>query len=415
MGIVRPVRTEADYDPALERLDALMVLQDRSPDQQDELEMLALAIEAYESRTTPIGPPDPIDAIRFRMDQAELTAADVAHCFGGRNRVYEVLNGRRDLTLNMIRALNAHLGIPADILLGRPGASLSEASAQDWSRFPVREMIRRGWLPAVKSVSDRSEDLIRSFLTGAFGSDSATASFRRGARENAMADPHALTAWCAQAMRMASEDRPLDAGFNAHEIDGSAFLRELAGLSAEPDGPRMAVARMREAGIRFLVLRHLNRTYLDGAAMYSPDGAPMVALSLRYDRLDNFWFCLLHELAHVLLHLHDAAGEGSPIYIDDMSLGQAGDGNGEAQREREADTMAGDALLPPKLWQMFDMEKATALRIIALAREAGVHPAIVAGRVRHELGNYRRFAELVGNGLVRSFFPTDGVYTGLET
>lgn len=211
---------------------------------------------------------------------------------------------------------------------------------------------------------------------------------------------------------MANEDRPLDTSFDAHEIDGSAFLRELAELSAERDGPRKAVARMREAGIRFLVLRHLKRTYLDGAAMYSLDGAPLVALSLRYDRLDNFWFCLLHELAHVLLHLHDAAGESSPIYVDDMSLGQPGDGNGEAQREREADAMAGDALLPPKLWQTFDTGKATTLRIVALAREAEVHPSIVAGRVRHELGNYRRFAELIGNGLVRPLFPKDGVYTG---
>ena len=412
MSIVRPVRTEADYEPALERLDALMVLQDRSPDQQDELEMLALAIEAYERRTTPIGPPDPINAVRFRMDQAKLTAADVAPYFGGRNRVYEVLNGRRDLTLGMIRALHVHLGIPADILLGRPGASLPDASAQDWERFPIREMIRRGWLPAVKYVSDKKEDLIRSFLTEAFGSDGAAASFRRGARENAMAEPHALTAWCAQAMRMAGDDRPLDANFDAHALDGLAFLRELAGLSAEPDGPRKAVARMREAGIRFLVLRHLNRTYLDGAAMRGPDGAPLVALTLRHDRLDNFWFCLLHELAHVLLHLDDAASEGSPIYVDDMSLGQPGDGNGEAQREREADAMAGDALLPLKLWQTFNTGEATALRIIALAREAGVHPSIVAGRVRHELGNYRRFAELVGNGLVRPFFPKDGVYTG---
>ena len=146
--------------------------------------------------------------------------------------------------------------------------------------------------------------------------------------------------------------------------------------------------------------------------MYGPDGAPVVALTLRHDRLDNFWFCLLHELAHVLLHLGDAADEGSPIYMDDMSLGQPRNDNGEAQREREADAMAGNALLPPELWQRFDLAQATALKIVALAREAQIHPSIVAGRVRHELGNYRRFANLVGNGLVRPFFPKDGVYPG---
>jgi len=123
MNIVSPIRTKADYETALSRLDALMAEEDNSRDELEELEMLALAIESWEKRVAPVDPPDPIEAIRFHMDQRNLTAADVAPYFGGRNRVYEVLNGKRDLTLGMIRALHAHLGIPADILLGRPGVA----------------------------------------------------------------------------------------------------------------------------------------------------------------------------------------------------------------------------------------------------------------------------------------------------
>ena len=149
--------------------------------------------------------------------------------------------------------------------------------------------------------------------------------------------------------------------------------------------------------------------------MYGPDGAPLVALSVRHQPPRQFLVlpgCTNWPMCCCISN--DAAGEGSPIYVDDMSLGQPGDGNGEAQREREADAMAGDALLPLELWQTFDTGRATALRIVARAREAEVHPSIVAGKVRRELGNYRRFAELVGNGMVRPFFPGGRRLYGLE-
>ena len=118
---VRPIRSDADYQLAMDRIESLMDLDDPTQDQQDEIELLSLVIEAHERETVPIEPPDPIEAIKFRMEQAGLTAADVAHCFGGRTRVYEVLRGRRDLNVSMMRALNEHLGIPADILLGALG------------------------------------------------------------------------------------------------------------------------------------------------------------------------------------------------------------------------------------------------------------------------------------------------------
>ena len=121
---IRPIRSDDDYQSAMNRIESLMDVEDPTMDQQDEIELLSLVIEDHERKSVPIDPPDPIEAIRFRMDQAGLTAADVAHCFGGRTRVYEVLNGRRGLTAGMMRALNEHLGIPADILLGRSAVRL---------------------------------------------------------------------------------------------------------------------------------------------------------------------------------------------------------------------------------------------------------------------------------------------------
>ena len=131
MAVARPIRSEADYDLAMGRIDALMALEERTLEQRDEMKVLALLIEDYERSVAPIDPPDPIEAIKFRADQAGLTAADLAPHFGGRNRVYEVLNGQRGLTVSMIRALNERLGIPADILLGRSGANSSNPVISD--------------------------------------------------------------------------------------------------------------------------------------------------------------------------------------------------------------------------------------------------------------------------------------------
>ena len=406
---IRPIRSDADYELAMARIESLMDLEDPTRDQEDEIELLSLVIEAHERKTVSIDPPDPIEAIRFRMDQAELTAADVAHCFGGRSRVYEVLNGRRALNVNMMRALHEHLGIPADILLGRPGARLLEPSGHDWKQFPIREMMKRGWLPTVKSIAGSGEALIDTFLSRALGAGRALAlpSFRQGSRQNAKAEPYALAAWCCQAMILSSEDDPLPTTFDPDRVDPVRFLEQIARLSQERDGPRHAVARMGENGIRFVVLKHLGRTYLDGAALRGPDGTPLVALTLRHDRLDHFWFSLMHELAHIVLHLDDDAC----VFLDDMSLRDGSDGSRTAVREREADELAEKVLIDDDAWARSGFpDAATNLRIVELAMEAKVHPSVVAGRVRFETRNYRRFGGLVGIGEARRAFPGDGVY-----
>ena len=410
---IRPIRSDDDYQSAMDRIESLMDVEDPTLDQLDEIELLSLVIEDHERKSVSIDPPDPIEAIKFRMDQAGLTAADVAHCFGGRTRVYEVLNGRRGLTAGMMRALNEHLGIPADILLGRSAVRLPEPSSHDWKQFPIREMMKLGWIPTVDSIADAGEALIDEFLAGVLGGKRATAtpSFRLGSRENAKAEPYALMAWCCKAMTLSSEDEPLSKSFDPDDVDPASFLGEIARLSQEREGPRRAVARMRENGIRFVVLTHLRKTYLDGAAMRGPGGVPLVALTLRQDRLDNFWFCLMHELAHVLLHLDDE----TCIFLDDLSLRDGGNGSQAAMREHEADELAERALIDEDVWIRFGFpESATELRIAELAMEANVHPSVVAGRVRFETRNYRRFGGLVGTGDVRRLFPRQGIQTGTD-
>lgn len=113
---VRPIRTEKDYDAALKEVERLWGAKNGTPD-GDRLDILATLIEAYEDKHYPMDPPDPIEAIKFRMEQQGLTRKDLEPLIGTRTRVAEVLNRRRGLSIEMIRRLHKTLGISAEVLI----------------------------------------------------------------------------------------------------------------------------------------------------------------------------------------------------------------------------------------------------------------------------------------------------------
>ena len=113
---IRPIKTEQDYDSALSRIEELWGAKKDSPD-GDELDLLVTLAESYEMKHYPIAPPDPIDAIKFRMEQMGMTNSDMVKYLGSQSRVSEILNKKRKLTLGMIKSLYKGLKIPAEILL----------------------------------------------------------------------------------------------------------------------------------------------------------------------------------------------------------------------------------------------------------------------------------------------------------
>ena len=113
---IKPVKTEKDYKEALREIEKLWNAKPNTP-RGDKLEVLATLVEAYEQKKYKILPPDPIEAIKFRMEQMGLKHSDVAPYFGGKNRVSEVLRHKRKLTVHMMRNLSEKLNIPAESLL----------------------------------------------------------------------------------------------------------------------------------------------------------------------------------------------------------------------------------------------------------------------------------------------------------
>ena len=403
MAAIKPIRTEGDLEQALERIDRIFDAEEDTPE-SNELDVLTDLVELYEDRRDPVGFPTPVAAIEFRMEQAGLTNRDLMPFIGGRSKVSEVLSGKRAITMSMARALHRHLGIPAEVLLQEPGARFDPAYEElEPERFSLKAMAKAGWIPDVPDLLDRAEELIGGLIERAGGQRVATAPLYRKndqRRMNAKTDEYALRAWCWQVMATAQEHLP-DADYEPGTVNPE-FLRCLAQLSTSGDGPRRAREFLAQSGIGLHAVRHLQRTHLDGAAVLLVDGRPVIGLTLRYDRIDNFWYTLMHELAHVSLHL-DNGGEDT-AFVDDHSLRGVEPAAGDS-KEAQADRMAEDTLIPPGIWNDGAiLNRPTTMAVLDLAAEARVHPAIVAGRVRYELSNYRLLSQFVGTGQVRRQF-----------
>ncbi len=116
---IKPIKTDADYQAALKEIETLMMAEPDSPE-GERLDVMVTLLEAYESRHYPLDLPDPVAAIKFEMERKGLTVKDLEAMIGKSNRVYEILNHKRSLTLKMIWKLHEGLGIPAESLIKPP-------------------------------------------------------------------------------------------------------------------------------------------------------------------------------------------------------------------------------------------------------------------------------------------------------
>ncbi|KGX38512.1 MULTISPECIES: ImmA/IrrE family metallo-endopeptidase [Burkholderia] len=399
------VKSEAQYREYMTRIEDLVVL-DPTPDSPEggELELLSLLVEDYERRNYHFEKPDPVEAVKFRMMEQGLRQADLVPYFGSRSRVSEFLSRQRPLTVGMIRQLSAGLGIPTEVLVQETPlvAPSEEARSEevDWSLFPVKEMIKRGWIQFDQRRIDsaKAAELARTFVEKAMGGARMGVLARRTVKGDAFAPEAicALTAWQARVLQKAAEPSYCPRGpFHIDKLSES-FFKELVSFSPLEDGPLRAVDYLRDAGIAVVVEEHLAKTKLDGAAMLSGSGVPVIGLTLRFDRLDNFWFTLMHECAHIWKHLSRPG---------DVILDRLVDAESTEAIEKEANRIARDVLISRAHWRSASVRQMpTKTGIVSFAREQGIHPAIVAGRLQRETENYAIFKDMIGQGAVKPLF-----------
>ena len=269
----------------------------------------------------------------------------------------------------------------------------------EWERFPYVEMNKRNWFEdnqvSRAKAYDEHINLIKSYIIDVYP-NSFQVLHRKHVRAGSQVDNYALIAWQCRIIKLA-EKEPLSVTYKEEKIS-KEWLKQLVNVSCEEDGPKRAKEILNEVGIYFVVESHLPKTYLDGAALLRPNGQPIIGLTLRYNRIDNFWFVLFHELAHVVKHLRKGKLE---FCFDDLDAEVDND-----HIEIEADEFASEALIPSAVWETAIARYVRSSEsVTTLAKELGIHSAIIAGRIRREAENYAILAEIVGADEVREHFP----------
>jgi HTH-type transcriptional regulator/antitoxin HigA len=334
----------------------------------------------------PFNPISPGEILEEELQARGWSQKDFAAVLGRPVQVVnEIIAGKKGITPETAMALSEALGTSADYWLGlesryrldllqgkkhTPQESKVQRRAKLFSKVPVNELIKRGWINADIGDLDRAERAICDFLKIRSIDDEPEVPF--SARKTRRDEPHtaAQIAWACRVRNVAGSMTS-----TKYSRTGlSALVGKLPKRSKSDQETLGLPAALSSVGIRLVIVGHLSGTRIDGGALWLGE-VPVVALSLRYDRVDWFWFTLMHELAHILEH------EGS---LDTQLVGNDAEQH-VSQAEERADKRATEWLVPPHDLQAF----ADSIRpyfsrsaIEDFADRMNIHPGIVVGQLQ---------------------------------
>lgn len=320
--------------------------------------------------------------------------------------ISQILSGKQRVTAQFALALAEVFDVPVeDFMILQQAFELASARviakpdparntrAHLFGGLPIADMIKRGWLPGASSVRDIpsvERELSRFFGVKQVNEIEILPHAAKRTEVSIDATPVQL-AWLYRVKQIAQEI--LVARFSTDAAKSA--VPKLQALLASKEEARKVPRILAEAGIRFVLAESLPGAKIDGACFWLDDTSPVIGMTMRYDRIDNFWFVLRHELEHVI------RGHGKDRAILDAELEgeRAGIGAGVDEEERIANQAASEFCVPQKLLRDFIARKAPFFAqqdVIGFASMLKVHPGLVAGQIRHATSRYDLFtAQLV--------------------
>jgi HTH-type transcriptional regulator/antitoxin HigA len=273
--------------------------------------------------------------------------------------------------------------------------------------LPVTEMIGRGWLNAenIRDTQKMERELLRFFAVNRLEDIEI---LPHAAKKSVSGATPAQIAWLYRVRAMAS-DMPVRPYSRARL---TAALPKLKELMIAPEESRSASRILLECGIRFLIVETLSSAKIDGVCFWLNDEAPVVGLSLRHDRIDNFWFVVRHEIEHVL----QSHGKSAAIIDAELEGERAGTGWSIDEEERIANRAAADFCVPIAQMDAFIARKAPLFSerdLRGFARILKVHPGIVAGQLQHRTDRYQIFRTHLAK--IRAFATSSAMVDGWGT
>ncbi|MEO8211092.1 MAG: helix-turn-helix domain-containing protein, partial [bacterium] len=340
----------------------------------------------------------PIVLIKARIANG-LTQAELAENLGLKEQQIQRYESEKYETASLRTlykvAETLKISINADVQI----KEIEAPEIYDLKKYPFKQMFQRKWFPNFKGslneASKESVDLIAGLYANAGIQNIRYAFTKKSVRSSSVFNEFALNAWYARVITKA-RNQEIDTFFDKNCITES-WIKDLVLLSTNQNGPKEAVEHLKSIGIRIIIESQIEGTYLDGAALLMDSLYPVIALTLRYDRIDNFWFVLFHELAHVILHLN----ADLEMIFDDLDSNIDG-------IEEDADKFALNSLIPNAFWKKSLVRFSPSEETIKnQAKVLKIHPALVAGRLRRETGKYHLFTDLIGQGQIRSLFTQE--------
>jgi HTH-type transcriptional regulator/antitoxin HigA len=332
----------------------------------------------------------PGQLVREAMEAKEWNQSDLAFALGTTAAaINQILNDKRSISHNMAQALAlaldkspetfARVQAEFDVQQAEKPDPAILARARILARYPLREMLKRGWIDLEHREGSLEEQVCRFF--GVQTLDDVP-HLTHSAKKTDYSDiPPAQLAWLFRARQIASEMHP-NAPYNPAKL--REVVEAFKEMRIEPDAVRHVPGLLDDAGVRFVVVESLPGSQIDGVCFWLNPSAPVIGLSFRFDRIDNFWFVLRHECAHVL-HGH---GKDHAILDQDMEVAPSSSQN---EDERIANTEAADFCVPAEYIKSFYLRKKPFFSesdVLAFSKRMKVHPGVAIGQLQRIANRY---------------------------
>jgi HTH-type transcriptional regulator/antitoxin HigA len=332
--------------------------------------------------------PPPGYYIQEELDARGWSQRDLAFILGiQETALNKIINGKTGVSIDMSRALGTAFDVDHDFFANlQKSYDLARAPAPDpaiarraklQTAYPVREMIKRGWLGDTSDAAQLQAQLGR-FLRAANSNDVLQP---RHAAKKTNAGEEATPAQLAWLYRVIQIAEAVPSPPYAERALKNK-MPQLKGLMAEPEGAQHVPRMLMECGVRLVFVEGLPNAKIDGVCVWLDQTAPVIGMSLRFDRIDNFWFVLCHELAHVL-HRH---GKTEPIIDVELEGERASDSITLIDEERVANRAAAEHCISQHEIATFIARKDPFFAerdVIGFARRMQVHPGIVVGQIQN--------------------------------
>lgn len=268
--------------------------------------------------------------------------------------------------------------------------------AEIFKYMPIKEIIQKGWIKKYKNPDDLRSKVCRFWgiqkLDFSFLDEAWMPNLRKSQAYNQFNEYHAYT-WFKMAQKCA--EMYSSKRYSIRKL--KQISDDFASYTTQTNGIKKFLRDISQTGIKFFVLSHLQKTYIDGASFYDKRN-PVIVYTKRYNRIDNFWYTIAHEIAHILLHLR----KESDAFIDDLE-------NLNTAEEQEADKYALQMIKADEIKEYFkSFEYISEYRVNDCAEEVGVSPALVVGVLQHEgklsRRNLNRLKEPVANEIPRKYW-----------